>query len=143
MHSLRFWICIAKLFSRTFSPILFLPAQYKCPFTYILADLRDSLLAQLVKNLPPIQETRFHPSLGWEDPWGKDRLPSPVFLVFSGGSDGKESTCNVGNQGLIPDLGRSPGEGNGCSLQYSCLENFMDRRDWWAIVHGLQRVRHD
>ena len=64
MHSLRFWIRIAKLFSRTFSPILFSPAQYECPFTYILADLRDSLLAQLVKNLPPIRETWFHPWVG-------------------------------------------------------------------------------
>ena len=62
---------------------------------------------------------------------------------FLGDSDGKESACNVGDLGWIPGSGRSPGEGNGCSLQYSCLENFMDRRDWWAIVHGLQRVRHD
>ena len=53
-----------------------------------------------------------------------------------GGSDGKESTCNVGDLGLIPGLGRSPGEGNGNPLQYSYLENSMDRGASWAIVHG-------
>ena len=46
---------------------------------------------------------------------------------FPGGSDGKESACNAGDQGLIPGLGRFPGEGNGNPLQYSCLENSMDR----------------
>ena len=50
---------------------------------------------------------------------------------FPGGSDGKESACNVGDSGLIPGLGRSPGEGNGNSLQYSCLDNNMD---WGALV---------
>ena len=49
---------------------------------------------------------------------------------FPGGSDGKESACNVGDLGLIPGSGRSPGEGNGHPLQYSCLENPMDREAW-------------
>ena len=49
------------------------------------------------------------------------------FMGFPGGSDGKVSVCNVGDLGLIPGLGRSPGEGNGYPLQYSCLENSMDR----------------
>ena len=51
----------------------------------------------------------------------------------------KESSCNVGNAGhlgLIPGLRRSPGEGNGNPLQYSCLENSRDRGAWWATVHG-------
>ena len=51
---------------------------------------------------------------------------------FPGGSDGKESACNAGDLGLIPGPGRSPGEGNGNPLQYSCLENSMDRGAWWA-----------
>ena len=46
---------------------------------------------------------------------------------FPGGSDGKESTCKAGDEGLIPELGRSPREGNGNSLQYSCLENSVGR----------------
>ena len=57
-----------------------------------------------------------------------------IVLGFCGGSDGKESTCNVGDLGLIPVLGRSPGGGHGNLFQYSCLENPMDRGAWWAIV---------
>ena len=62
---------------------------------------------------------------------------------FPGGSEIKASACNVGDLGSIPGSGRSPGEGNGNPLQYSCLENPMDGGAWWATVHGLQRVRHD
>ena len=63
---------------------------------------------------------------------------------FSGGSCGKEYFCNAGEQGSIPGLGRSPGEGNGYSLQYSCLESSMDRGAKWAIQSmGLQRIGHD
>ena len=58
-------------------------------------------------------------------------------MGFPGGSDGKESACNVGNLGLIPGSERSPGEGNGTPLQYSCLENPMDRGAWWATVYGV------
>jgi len=59
-------------------------------------------------------------------PWRRDRPPTPVFLDFSCGSAGKESACNVGDLGLIPGLGRSPGEGKGYPLQYSGLENPME-----------------
>ena len=52
---------------------------------------------------------------------------------------GKESTCSVGDVGLIPGLGRSPGEGKGNPLQYSCLENPMDRGAWRALVHGVTK----
>ena len=55
-------------------------------------------------------------------PQRRDRLPTPVFLGFPGGSVSKESACNVGDLGLIPGLGRSSGGGHGNSLQYSCLE---------------------
>ena len=55
------------------------------------------------------------------------------------GSDGTESTCNVGDPGSIPGLERSPGEGNDNPLQYSCLENPMDRGAWWATVHGVAK----
>ena len=55
---------------------------------------------------------------------------------FPGGSDGKESACNSGDLGLIPGLGRSPGEGNDYPLQYSGLENSMDRGAWQATVQG-------
>ena len=68
--------------------------------------------------------------------WRRDRLPTPVFLDLPSGSVGKESTCNVGDLGLIPGLGRSPGEGKGYPLQYSGLENSMG-----CIVHGVGKSR--
>ena len=62
---------------------------------------------------------------------------------FPGSSEGKESTCSVGEPGSVPASGRSPGEGNGKPLQYPCLEKSMDRGDWWATVPGIERVSHD
>ena len=62
--------------------------------------------------------------------WRRDRLLTPVFLGFPGGSAGRESACNVGDLGLIPWLGRPPGEGNSYPLQYSGLEMFMDCSQW-------------
>ena len=58
---------------------------------------------------------------------------------FPGGSDGKESACNAGNLGSIPGSGRSHGEGNGNPLQYSCLENPMDRGAWQAAVYEVAK----
>ena len=62
-------------------------------------------------------------------------------LGFPGGSDGKESTCNVGDLGLIPGSGTSSGGGHGDPLQYSFLENPMDGGTWWATVHGVAKSR--
>ena len=62
---------------------------------------------------------------------------TPSTLV--GGSKGKESACNEGDLGSIPELGRSPGEGNGNPLQYSCLENPMDGGARWVTVHGVAK----
>ena len=64
--------------------------------------------------------------------WRRDRLPTPVYLGFPGGSAGKEFTCNVGDMGSVPGLWRSSAEGKGYPLQYSGLENSMD-----CIVHGV------
>ena len=57
--------------------------------------------------------------------------------IFPSGSDGKESACSAGDPGLIPELGRSPGEEKGNPLQYFCLENSMDRGALWTTVHGV------
>ena len=92
-----------------------------------------SLVAQLVKNLPAVQETQFDSWVG-KICWRRERLPTPVFLGFTCGSAGKESICNVGDLGLIPGLGRSPGEGKGYPLQYSSLEYSMD-----CIAHGVAK----
>ena len=64
---------------------------------------------------------------------GKDGFPS--------GSDSKESACNAGNPGSIPGSGRSPREGNGNPLQYSCLENSVGKGAWWATVHEVAKCR--
>ena len=83
--------------------------------------------------------------VGWES--GQERGSRRrgymyTYSWFPGGSDGKEPACNVGDPDLIPGLGRSPGEGNGNPLQYSCLKNFMDRGAKRASPWGL-RVGHD
>ena len=62
-----------------------------------------------------------------------------LMRVFSGASDGKESACSVGDPGLIPGSGRSPGKGKGNPFQYSCLENSIDRGAWSATVHGVAK----
>ena len=69
---------------------------------------------------------------------GEIRAP---LIAFSGSSVSKESACNVGDLGSIPGSGRSPGERNDNALQYSCLENSMDRGAWWLQSMGSQRVR--
>ena len=74
------------------------------------------------------REKNYHPD--WE-------FITMYFLVgFPGGSNSKESACNMGDPGSIPGSGRSPGEGNGYPLQHSCLENSMDSGTWWAPVLG-------
>ena len=60
-------------------------------------------------------------------------------MGFPGGLDNKESACNAVGPGLIPGSVRFPGEGNGNPLQYSCLENSVDREAWWATVHGVTK----
>ena len=70
-------------------------------------------------------------------------VPSIIVNGLPWWLSGKESTCNVGDVGLIPGSGRSPGGGHGNLLQYSCLENPMDSGDWQAMVHASKRVRHD
>ena len=62
-----------------------------------------------------------------------------IALGFPGDSDGKKSACNAGDPGLIPGSGRSSGEGIGYTLQYSYLENSMDRGAWWSAVHWVTK----
>ena len=92
--------------------------------------VRASLIAQLVENPPAMQETQFN---SWvrKISWGRDRLPTPVFLGFPCGSAGKEFGCNVCS---VPGLGRFSGEGKGYLIQYSSLENSMG-----YVVHGVTK----
>ena len=101
----------------------------------MISTVWASLIAQWVKNPPAMQEIPVL-FLGWKIRWRRDRLPSPVFLSFPCGSAGKKSVCNVGDLGLIPGLGWSPGEGKGYPLQYSGLENSID-----CTVHRVTKNR--
>ena len=65
---------------------------------------------------------------------------SETHVGFPGGLDGKESACKAGDPGLIPGWGRSPGEGHGNSLQYSCLESPMDRGAWGTTISGVAEL---
>ena len=126
------WIAIS--FSISISLIIInVKHIYMC-----LLVIWTSLVAQTVKHLPTMWETRVQ-SLGQEDLLEKETATHSIFLPcpkkgaqrnmgFPGGSDGKASAYNAGNLGSIPASGRSPGEGNGTPFQYSCLENPMDRR---------------
>ena len=76
------------------------------------------------------------------DPWSGNYIPYAV-LGFPGSSVSKESACNAGDLGSIPGSEWFPAEGNGNPLQYSCLENPMDRRAWRATVHGVTKVGHN
>ena len=106
-----------------------------CRWHYFIL-FSGQVVAQLVKNLPAMQETLVQFLVG-KTLWRRDRLPTPVFLGFPGGSD--ECACNAGDLGLIPGLGTSPGGGHGNALQYSCLENPHGQRSWWATVHGVAK----
>ena len=73
--------------------------------------------------------------------WHSRKGKTKELKGFPSGSDGKTSVCNAGDPGSIPGLGRSPGEGNGSPLQYSCLENSMDRGAWGAAVYRVAQSR--
>ena len=92
-----------------------------------------SLIAQLVKNSSAVQET---PVDSWVRKicWRRNRVPTPVFFGLPYGSAGKESACNAGDLGSIPELGRSPSEGKGYALQYCGLEN-PKSQTWLSDFH--------
>ena len=98
----------------------------------LITSLRAFLVAQLVKNRLQFRRPWFDSYVGKICRRRDNRPPTPEFLGFPGDSAGKESTCNAGDLGLIPGLGRFPGKGNGCPLQYSGLKNSID-----CVVHGV------
>ena len=106
-----------------------------------LTLLKTSLVVQWLRlHASTAGETGYIPGWGTKIPyasWCNNKKIKFDILGFPGGSDSKESACNAGDPGPIPGSGRSPGEGIGYPLQYSCLENSMDRGAWWAKVHGV------
>ena len=114
------------------------------------AAIRNNTRSRVVKSKKEIkvQDERFRDRRDVREEWSEEgcwsvllNFTSPLLrLGFPGGSDGKESTCNVGDWGLMPGLGRSPGEGNDYLL-HSGLENSMDRKAWQATVHRVTKSR--
>ena len=111
-----------------------------------------SIICNLITEVKSLNVARFHwlktsylrgnmtqGSEYWEVEITQDHLTD----CFPGGSVVKNLPANAGDVDLIPGLGRSPGEGNGNPLQYSCLEISMDREAWWVLVHGVARFGHD
>ena len=82
----------------------------------------------------PSPTPRLHSDSCPSSQWCHPAISSSVVPFF-----GKKSACNAGDSGSIPGLGRYPGEGSGNPLQYSCLENSMDRGAWWVTVHGVAK----
>ena len=113
-------------------------SHFHAPFPQILGSLTSKHLQLSSKSYPR--------ATGGSGPALTPEVPAHLQLTmgFPSGSYGKESAYSAGDPGLIPGLWGSPGKGNGNPLQYSCLENPMDREAWWAIQSmGLQRVGHD
>ena len=116
------------------------------------SDLTEWLT--LLKTSLVVQWLRLHASTagetGYIRGWGpkipyaswcnKKKIKFDI-LGFPGGSNGEESACNVGDLGSISESGGTPGEGNGYPLQYSWLENSMNRGAWWATVHGVPKCQ--
>ena len=108
----------------------------KMPF---YSTSQAALLAQLVKEIHlQCRRPWFNLCVG-KMSWRRDRLHAPVFMGFPGDSDCKESASNAGALYSIPGLGRSPGGGHSNPLQYSSVENPMDRGAWWATIHGVAK----
>ena len=107
-------------------PDLCNPMDYSPPASFVLGILQARILEWVERMKLNLKK------------WNNYRF----ILVSKGfpcGSDGRESSCNPGDLGLIPGSGRYPGEWNGHTLQYSCLENSMDRGAWPATVHGIAK----
>ena len=133
----------------TFTTILYHILYLKSQFSSYPSSTNPFSLNKEARDLKKVFQLS-HPkseSSSWEKRVDKPTGDSLFFFVswfseylsFPGGSDSKESACHAGDLGLIPGLGRSPGEGNSTPLQYSRLENSMDRGAWWAIVHGVTK----
>ena len=106
-----------------------LGSSHQCP----MGSTELPLISQLNVRFSRLQERFQHNHISFSC------LVVVVAQSLSYCSDGKESACNVGDPGSVSGSERSPGDGNGCSLQDSCLDNPMDRRAWWATVHGVTK----
>ena len=113
-------------------------------YSHLLKNFPQFVVIHTVKGVSVVNEADVFSGILLIFPWSNECWQSNIwllcfFLGFSGGSEVKASTCNVGDLGSIPGSGRCPGEGNGNPLQYSCLDNPMDGGAWWDTVHGVTK----
>ena len=130
------WIFVDKVMSLLFNMLSMLVITFLPRSKRLLISWLQSPSAVILEH-PKIKSDTVS-TVSHLFPIKRCRLPTPIFLGFPGGSDGKGSTCKVGDLGLILGLGRSPGEGHGNPLQYSCLENPYGQRSL-ATVHGITK----
>jgi len=129
--------CVYSSHSINLSSLIHLMLLWICnlanPFRYSYKVIRSFPSSSAGKESACNVRPQFH---SWvrKNPWRRDKLPIPVFLGFPRGSDSKESSWNVGDLGLIPGLGRSPGERHGNALQYSSLKNPHGERSLMLLV---------
>ena len=106
------------------------------------------MIVKMIQNLEIKMESQINSLETWiekmQERFNKDleEIKKSQYIMNRGfpcSSVGKESACSAGDPGLIPGLGRSPGEGNGNPLQNPCLENLMDKGTWWIAVHGVAK----
>ena len=114
------------------------PLQYSCLENPMVSRAWQTTVHKVIKSKTQLKQLDTHTCSIYIciNIWEK-------YMSFPYSSVGKESACNAGDLGSVPAFGRSPGEGNGNPLQYSCLENPMDRGAWRATVYGVTRVGHD
>ena len=103
-------------------------------------DMSLSRLQEMVKDRETWHAAVFEVTKSWTR-WVTKQQQFGIYEGFPDSLDSKESGCNAGDPGLIPGLGRSPGEGHGNPPRYSCLKNSIDNGAWHATVHGIAKSR--
>ena len=157
---LRHWRCVNWLTHKTHKSFYIYEDNYRRCLCKLFSFLSYHLNHTLSTSIPEYWRSLLTGASASSSPlWHQDGLPEALLcadcfglcsvaqyaladhyiLCFPGGSGGEESACSAGDPGWIPGSGRSPGEGNGHPLQYSCLENSMDRGSWWATVQGVTK----
>ena len=131
-----FGMCVCSVASDSLQPRGLSPTRFLCPWNCPGKKDTGMDCHFLLQGIFPTQGSNLHllHLLYWQagsSPLHHLRIPiSGYTIAFPGGLNGKESACNTGDPGLIPESEGSPGEGNGNPFQYSCLENSMDRATW-------------
>ena len=115
------------------------PTSQQCELHRALKIQVVLVIKNPVANAGDIRDTSSIPGSGRSPGEGRDRLHTPVFLGFPGGSDSRESTCNVGDSGSIPELGRSLEESIATHSSILAWRILMNRGAWWATVHGVTK----